>query len=302
MRARKSIGFVVMCAVCAISMGDARASFSDTAGHSQELSINALNAQGIVSGYTDGTFGPDLKVNRAELLKMLVLGVGAVPGPEDTHCFLDVADEWFAPYVCYAKKQGWVSGYEDGTFQPGRPVLMVEALKMMMHAFGYVPVQSSSVVPLPGIDPAAWYAPYVALASEQNIVQFSDAFDPAEAMSRARISDMLYRGILKHQADLPQNTTKQKSSASSRAVVRPLVRGGLGDRGNSGGSGGGGETSGATSSSSSLSAPTISFNDISKDYGDASFTLSPTSDSAGLLPMTAAIPLWRLSAAVRSPS
>lgn len=34
------------------------------------------------------------------------------------NCFEDVEDEWFAPYVCYAKEKGWVTGYPDGTFKP----------------------------------------------------------------------------------------------------------------------------------------------------------------------------------------
>ena len=90
-----------------------------------------------MDGHPDGTFRPEGVVNRAELAKMIVNGNSEFLGEEpvnlsNTDCFTDVNDEWFAPYVCYAKGKGWVVGYPDGSFQPERSVNRAEAIKMTL--------------------------------------------------------------------------------------------------------------------------------------------------------------------------
>lgn len=279
MRVRTSMGILSVILLNAVSLVSFAAPFPDTIGNPDEPSIKALAALGVIAGYEDGTFRPDAMVNRAELLKMLVIGTGTQPVPKDSGCFPDVSDEWFSPYVCYAKKQGWVTGYDDGTFKPGQPVTTAEALKMMMVAFGYVPAQSSSAPSHAGIDPAAWYAPYVFLASDQNVVQFSDTFDAAAQMSRAGIGGMLYRCIVKAQQAGTLRIAKPKPAASSSASSELRRR--------SGGGGGGASQEEESSSDSSegggvsLTEPSIVFGDISKDFDDADFALAPTSDSDG---------------------
>jgi len=69
--------------------------------------INFLKENGIISGYSDGTFKPTNPLNRAELLKILVEGVGYSPDENVyKNCFSDVKEDWYAKYVCYAKEQG----------------------------------------------------------------------------------------------------------------------------------------------------------------------------------------------------
>lgn len=47
------------------------ASFSDTAGNTHELAIEALVGQGIISGYPDGTFKPNKTLSRSDVVKLL---------------------------------------------------------------------------------------------------------------------------------------------------------------------------------------------------------------------------------------
>jgi hypothetical protein len=86
-------------------------------------------------GYPDGTFRPEQTLNRAELLKVLVVDAFGSDAILDEHhddnCFKDVpAEEWFTKYVCFGKKWGIVEGYEDGTFRPTDDIILVEAVKM----------------------------------------------------------------------------------------------------------------------------------------------------------------------------
>ncbi len=59
-----------------------------------------------MQGYPDGSFKPEQGVNRAEALKM-VLGLANVnPEQVESAPYADVkANDWFAPYVEYAKNK-----------------------------------------------------------------------------------------------------------------------------------------------------------------------------------------------------
>lgn len=104
--------------------------------------VYQMQIKGVFAGYPDGTFGGDLKINRAELTKVLVLGAG-VSEEEVESCaananktFTDVPeDEWYTAYVYCAQAQAWVQG-DSGktTFRPADAVNMAEAVKMIVEA------------------------------------------------------------------------------------------------------------------------------------------------------------------------
>ena len=86
---------------------------------------------GIVQGYADGSFHPNQTVNRAEALKILSAASGISVPAASGSSFSDVGGSaWFAKYVDFAKTNGVVSGYGNGQFGPGNPVLRGEMAKM----------------------------------------------------------------------------------------------------------------------------------------------------------------------------
>lgn len=163
--------------------------FSDvTSTTPYQAAITAIAREGIVNGYSDGTFRPTATINRAEFIKLLVNATDTPTADlTGSNCFSDVKSEWFAPYVCYAKTHGWVSGYADGKFLPGNPVNRAEALKMLANAFGY------------GISAAttseAWYTPYVNIALNKGILLSSEALDYGNAQTRGFIAEMISRAM-----------------------------------------------------------------------------------------------------------
>ncbi len=64
--------------------------------------------RGVVNGYPDGTFKPSNTVNKAEFYKILFNGMGVDINPRVAEKpFEDVEkDDWFAPYIAYAKELG----------------------------------------------------------------------------------------------------------------------------------------------------------------------------------------------------
>lgn len=121
--------------------------------------ISLLTSLKAVKGNPDGTFRPNRTLNRAEFLKIALSSYPKirVSKSDSQRCFPDVSpSDWFAPYVCLAKKRGMVGGYPDGTFKPERSVNYAEALKIMGELYDYVAYAA---------DGEEWYAGYVRAAT-----------------------------------------------------------------------------------------------------------------------------------------
>ncbi len=169
--------------------------FSDVkSDHKNFRAINHLYQEGIVTGYSDGTFKPSNTINRAELLKILIEGQGVTPDASSySNCFPDVTTDWYAKYVCYAKAQGWVAGYPDNTFHPGDTVNKVEALKMLLNSQD-IDVEAPANAPFTDVSVSEWFAPFVAKAKEMEILEESGStFSPDADKNRGSICENLYR-------------------------------------------------------------------------------------------------------------
>lgn len=156
---------------------------NDIDGSRNKAAILYLADKGVLAGYPDQTFKPNNVVNRAELLKILVASLG-VTDLSGRNCFPDVTDQWFAPYVCYAKNQGWVSGYADGTFRPSEPVNKVEAIKMLSIASGNLQTAGNGTVRVGGYKWSCNVHPY---ATNQ---VFSQIFRRKSIQSRAWLCEL----------------------------------------------------------------------------------------------------------------
>ena len=108
------------------------------AGHPDFLAINYLKKQDIVEGYADGTFKPGATLTRAEFLKFLFEAQKIYPSPAIYRaCFLDVKDQWFAPYICYAKAKNLLGDFVGGKkryVDAGEFVKVGEAIKIVLAA------------------------------------------------------------------------------------------------------------------------------------------------------------------------
>ena len=82
--------------------------------------VYELTKRGIVSGYGDGTFGPENTVQRCEYAKMLV-GISKTPlSTSLVTPYSDVPDwEWYFPYVNSSLR--FITGYTDGGILYFRP-------------------------------------------------------------------------------------------------------------------------------------------------------------------------------------
>ncbi|KKR09312.1 MAG: S-layer protein [Candidatus Peregrinibacteria bacterium GW2011_GWE2_39_6] len=167
--------------------------------HPVNTALSYLVDKGVIQGYPDGNFQPLWLINRAEFTKMIVEGV-LQQTPDETryhYCFPDVADDWYAKYVCYAKELGWVQGYTDGNFHPSDSITRSEALKILAMAMDWtLSLKTSSFLDIDPNDSEQWFASYVMMAEERQIIDIFDRYaSPHELISRAQMAEILYRAM-----------------------------------------------------------------------------------------------------------
>lgn len=156
--------------------------FSDIFTDNPYLSaIATMKNKGIISGYSDGTFKPNNPINRAEFTKIIVGLLTSTPN--GSNCFKDVKNEWFAPHVCYAKANGIIGGYKDGTFKPSNNINLAEALKIMLAALK---------TPLSANMGTNWYDVYVNTANDLKLLSTINA-DITHNITRVEMAELIYR-------------------------------------------------------------------------------------------------------------
>lgn len=137
----------------------------------------------IVEGYSDGTYRPENEINRAEFTKILIESRYPGEATVGDDCFDDVSsDQWYATYVCFAKDEGIIAGYPDGTFKPAQSVNLAEALKITLETY------------FTDISPASgpWYEKYW-LYAEENGYLLDEWDDASEYLTRGAMAELVYR-------------------------------------------------------------------------------------------------------------
>ncbi|MFA6992727.1 MAG: beta-propeller domain-containing protein, partial [Candidatus Gracilibacteria bacterium] len=143
--------------------------------------IKYLKEEGVVQGYSDGTYAPGNRITRAEFLKILI--EVSDYKPEGENCFKDVKQQWFAPYVCKAKEQGFVTGYSNGNFAPAADINLAEAAKMISEVLD-VEIDSDK--------DDNWYHKYIsALGGLRALPPEFDSFN--DTISRGQMAEMMWR-------------------------------------------------------------------------------------------------------------
>lgn len=113
------------------------------AGVDYDYEAEALNTMHILSG--DGIdYNLNAKLRRSEAATFIVKVMGkqnfVLQNKEKyaSQGFSDVkADDWFAPYVGYCKRQNIISGFPDGSFRPNEHVTEKAFLTMLLSAMEY---------------------------------------------------------------------------------------------------------------------------------------------------------------------
>jgi hypothetical protein len=108
-------------------------SFSDSDGHWAAAFVEVLVNRGFISGFPDGTFQPSTPISRAQYAA-LITKTFQLPDSNNLNKFKDVrTDFWAAGAIVNAADGGFLGGFPDRTFQPGRNLTKVQAIVSIVN-------------------------------------------------------------------------------------------------------------------------------------------------------------------------
>jgi N-acetylmuramoyl-L-alanine amidase len=119
--------------------------FGDVAGDVYLKEIQAAVGLKFIAGFQDSTFRPQTPLTREQLVSMVLEALKTLPGVQITvpaaataKPYPDVDSErWSAAKIAFARDNKIVTGYQDGTFAPEKPVTRAELLAVLKRAAEY---------------------------------------------------------------------------------------------------------------------------------------------------------------------
>lgn len=123
--------------------------------------IATLTNMGIIKGYTDGSFQPNKSITRAELATIIARFAKL---DVNTKTFSDINGHWAQKNIELAAGNGWINGYEDGTFRPNNNITRAETFAMINRVLDRQTESVSDLLPTSemnmwsdNMDADAWY-------------------------------------------------------------------------------------------------------------------------------------------------
>jgi S-layer homology domain len=146
----------------------------------------------------DQMFEPSRDVTRAEYVKMLVRSLScryAYIGTDSGFNDVD-QDKWYAEYITFGVRNGWMNGYDDGGFHPDAPITRAEAAKILTNAIKLQTSSSSSS--FIDVTDTSDFTPYIeALRSNKILLgTTTKTFEPDKNIPRTEVSRIIYRTFL----------------------------------------------------------------------------------------------------------
>ncbi|MEK0316978.1 S-layer homology domain-containing protein [Cohnella sp. 56] len=125
----------------------------------------------------------------------------------------DIAGHWAKAAIETAVDKGYVKGYPDGTFKPGKEVTRAEFVKMAADSL-HLPVDAAAAG-------AKWYAPYIAALKDAGMLADSDLGAGWDGkMNRTEMAKLLTRGS--------DDSVRGKKLADGEALYKAVSAGLIG--------------------------------------------------------------------------
>ncbi|MCL6601594.1 MAG: S-layer homology domain-containing protein [Paenibacillus sp.] len=204
---RKKNGFnkktlIVLLCICMnlVSLGQAFAATestskgNDTTGHWAESVLKQWQAEGLLTGYEDGSLKPNLKITRAEFAVLINKSFGFTNA--GTISFKDVKpSDWFYSDIAKATSAGYITGYTDQTFKPNQP-LTREEMAVIVASLLQLKESSTSAAFTDTIAGHVWSKGKISAVVEAGImVGYDHKFRPLANATRAEAVSLLSRAL-----------------------------------------------------------------------------------------------------------
>ncbi len=171
------------------------AKLSDISASWAKPDIEALLADGVLTGYPDRTFRPENSVTRAEFARILAKAFHYESSGKPN--FADIQNHWARRDICALTEKGIIRGYPDGRFHPDARISRAEMTTMLTRAlkldgdfestqFGWWPSFTD-------VTEEHWAYDSVEIASRLGILPpvFETTFQPERPANRAETAAMV---------------------------------------------------------------------------------------------------------------
>jgi hypothetical protein len=198
MKNLKKVLALVLAFAMVMTMFASAATYADVSSDSEYYNaVTLLSDLGIVTGYTDGTYGPEQTITRAEacaLVARMLTGKTDVAEYKGASSFTDVAsDYWGESAIGYCVVNNIVVGDGDGKFRPDDAVTQAEFVTMVTRGLGYETTSS----------PLTYPYGYISAAQDNGVLD-DVTIVPTEPALRGMDAVIIYNAIF---ADYPKMAT-----------------------------------------------------------------------------------------------
>lgn len=123
----------------------AQSAFYDVQAHWAKSCITQLANQGIINGYPDGSFRPNLSMNRAEFATMVGNAFPNAMRVRESVKFMDVpVYYWAYNQVTKAAQARFLSGYPSNVFKPNQNISRSQVLVALASGLNYSPTREAT--------------------------------------------------------------------------------------------------------------------------------------------------------------
>ena len=127
---KKIASFILVIVMILASFSVSNAQTTDYQSHWASDKITEWIAAGLIKGYDENTFKPDISITRAEFSALVNRSFGFTS--KAAISFTDVADSaWYAADIQKAKAAGYLDGYKDNTVRSENPITREEAASIL---------------------------------------------------------------------------------------------------------------------------------------------------------------------------
>lgn len=182
--------------------------FPDMIGHWAEDIVHDLAARGILTGYDDGNFQPDIGVTRQEIAvimtRALELEEKAAEYADKDSGFADDEDiaDWGRGAINLMVEMGIYTGYGDNEFKPNKTILRQEIVAVVMR-YAAMTEEGLTTAYDDNHEIHGYAEEFIAHASELGIVNgYPDGtFKPLNNVTRAEAAKIIY-GVIDYYKEI----------------------------------------------------------------------------------------------------
>ncbi len=190
--------------------------FTDIERHWAIPFIQALLSRQLISGFPDGTFQPEMSINRSQYAA-LIAKTFSLPIKRTEVLFRDVPSNfWAAGAINKAASMGFLAGFPDGTFRGDQALTKVQAIVSIVNGLGLTGGESDVLLGYGDRAQIPSYATNAIATATTNLMIVNypepEQLEPMRPITRAEVAVLVYNALV---------TTKKAPRIDSPYLVRP---------------------------------------------------------------------------------